>query len=323
MTSNILVIDDEESIRFTFQHFLEDKGHTVVTTHDFNSALKELNEKEFDVVFVDIILGDKSGIDILKEIRNKKLSIPVIMITGAPNLETASEAVRLGAFEYIQKPILQETLIHVTSLALQHKNLQDEKDKYQSNLEAIFRSVNDAIITVDKDLVVLETNEAVKHICGLSRDIIGSSLRSLPLRCNGKCADSLVKTIQDKETVEMSRLECKRNENYSQIVSLKASPLLDKKGRFTGAVLVVRDETRLHILEQDLKDRRQYHNMIGKSETMQNIYSLLEDLADVQTTVLITGESGTGKEMVAEALHYKGERRERPLVKVNCSALSE
>jgi transcriptional regulator with GAF, ATPase, and Fis domain len=106
-------------------------------------------------------------------------------------------------------------------------------------------------------------------------------------------------------------------------VSLKTTPLLNSKGRFSGAVLVVRDETRLHALEQDLKDRLQYHNIIGKSEKMQNIYSLLEDLADVQTTVLITGESGTGKEMVAEALHYKGERREKPLVKVNCSALSE
>jgi PAS domain S-box-containing protein len=323
MVKNILVIDDEESIRFTFKRFLEDKGHMVVTAHDFNSALKQLKERDFDVVFADIILGDRSGIDILKDIRDENLAIPVIMITGAPNLETASEAVRLGAFEYIQKPVLQDTLIHVTNLALQHKTLQDEKEKYRTNLEAIFRSVHDAIITVDKDLVVLESNEAVKHICGLSRDIIGSNFRSLPMKCNGKCADLLIKTIQDKETVEMSRLECKRSDNYSQIVSLKTSPLLDKKGRFSGAVLVVRDETRLHALERDLKDRQQYHNIIGKSEKMQNIYSLLEDLADVQTTVLITGESGTGKEMVAEALHYKGERREKPLVKVNCSALSE
>jgi PAS domain S-box-containing protein len=323
MVKNILVIDDEESIRFTFKRFLEAKGHMVVTAHDFNSALKQLKEIDFDVVFADIILGDRSGIDILKDIRDENLAIPVVMITGAPNFESALEAVRLGAFEYIQKPILQDTLIHVTNLALQHKALQDEKEKYRANLEAIFRSVHDAILTVDKEMVVLEANEAVKEICGLSRDIIGSNLRSLPLKCNGKCVDSLHKTIQDKQTVEINRLECYRGDNHSQVVSLKTTPLLNSKGRFSGAVLVVRDETRLHALEQDLKDRLQYHNIIGKSEKMQNIYSLLEDLADVQTTVLITGESGTGKEMVAEALHYKGERREKPLVKVNCSALSE
>lgn len=56
---------------------------------------------------------------------------------------------------------------------------------------------------------------------------------------------------------------------------------------------------------------------------MQKIYSLIEDLADVQTTVLITGKSGTGKELVAEAIHYKGKRSNKSLVKVNCSALSE
>jgi PAS domain S-box-containing protein len=311
MVKNILVIDDEESIRFTFKRFLEAKGHMVVTAHDFNSALKQLKEIDFDVVFADIILGDRSGIDILKDIRDENLAIPVVMITGAPNFESALEAVRLGAFEYIQKPILQDTLIHVTNLALQHKALQDEKEKYRANLEAIFRSVHDAILTVDKEMVVLEANEAVKEICGLSRDIIGSNLRSLPLKCNGKCVDSLHKTIQDKQTVEINRLECHRGDNHSQVVSLKTTPLLNSKGRFSGAVLVVRDETRLHALEQDLKDRRQYHNIIGKNEKMQNIYALLEDLADVQTTVLITGESGTGKEMVAEALHYKGERREK------------
>jgi transcriptional regulator with GAF, ATPase, and Fis domain len=72
-----------------------------------------------------------------------------------------------------------------------------------------------------------------------------------------------------------------------------------------------------------MRDRRKFHNIIGKSEKMQAIYSLIEDLADVQTTVLILGESGTGKELVAEALHYSGGRSHKPLLKVNCSALSE
>jgi PAS domain S-box-containing protein len=67
----------------------------------------------------------------------------------------------------------------------------------------------------------------------------------------------------------------------------------------------------------------QYHNIIGKSKKMQELYNIIEDVADVETTVLITGESGTGKELVAEALHHKGLRRHKPLVKFNCTALSE
>jgi two-component system, NtrC family, response regulator HydG len=87
--------------------------------------------------------------------------------------------------------------------------------------------------------------------------------------------------------------------------------------------LLARDETHLAALEREMEERQRFHNIIGKSEKMQEIYSLIESLADVQTTVLITGESGTGKELVAEALHYSGGRSLKPLVRVNCSALSE
>ncbi len=79
-------------------------------------------------------------------------------------------------------------------------------------------------------------------------------------------------------------------------------------GKFAGTVLVVRDETRLVSLEKNLKERSKFHRMIGKSSSMQKIYSLIEDLSEVETTVLILGESGTGKELVADALHNQSSR---------------
>ncbi len=130
-------------------------------------------------------------------------------------------------------------------------------------------------------------------------------------------------TIRTKRHVKINRLECQNSDSLSQIVSLNTSPLLDGQGNFLGAVLVVSDETRLDNLERKLKERQQFHRIVGKNEKMQKIYSLIEDLADTPTTVLITGESGTGKELIAEALHYSGERKDRHLVSVNCSALSE
>ena len=76
-------------------------------------------------------------------------------------------------------------------------------------------------------------------------------------------------------------------------------------------------------LKRDLKGGYRFRNMVGKSEPMQEIYTLIKELADVTATVLITGESGTGKELVAEALHSGSLRKAHPMVKVNCSALSE
>ncbi|TAL22278.1 MAG: response regulator [Nitrospirae bacterium] len=321
MKPGILVVDDEESIRFTFESFLSEEGYDVDTAENFGSAAAKIEARDFDVIFADILLGDKTGIDVLQKVKERNPSCPVIMMTGYPNIETVSDALRLGAFDYVTKPVSQETLLHSTRLALKHKILNDEKEKYHSNLEAIFRSVRDAIITVDKELVIVAVNEAAGNVCGFSRSVIGKTFDSLQPECD-RCLETLKETIGKKQTVEASRFECSKNRR-GQVVSITASPLLDNHGNFSGAVLVVRDETHLADLERNLEERRRFHNIIGKSERIQKVYLLIEDLADVQTTVMITGESGTGKELVAEALHYKGRRSSKPLVKVNCSALSE
>jgi Response regulator containing CheY-like receiver, AAA-type ATPase, and DNA-binding domains len=86
----------------------------------------------------------------------------------------------------------------------------------------------------------------------------------------------------------------------------------------------VRDETRLASLEGELHEPRRLHNIIGKSDTIQKVFSMIEILSDKPTTVLITGESGTGKRLVAEALHdYGKESANIPYVVVSCSSLSD
>src|SRR5206468_11486434 len=77
-----------------------------------------------------------------------------------------------------------------------------------------------------------------------------------------------------------------------------------------------------HLRAQVLKSYA-FHNLVGKSPAMQEIYSKIEQVADSRTTVLIAGESGTGKELVAKALHYNSSRRERPFIALNCAAIPE
>jgi transcriptional regulator with PAS, ATPase and Fis domain len=166
-------------------------------------------------------------------------------------------------------------------------------------------------------------NDAAGEICGLSRDAVGKPLGSFQQYFRGEWLDLLAKAIREGKAAEALRIECAREDLPKRVVTIAASPLLNEQALTSGAVVVVKDETRLACLERDLQERRQFHNIIGKSETMQRIFSLIEDLASVQTTALITGETGTGKELVAAALHYQGDRRQKPFVKVNCSALPE
>ncbi len=324
MKEKILIVDDKEDIRYTLKFFFEAKGYEIFTAHDYQSAILQISEIGFDLIFTDIILQGKSGIDILEQIRSMKLHCPVIIFTGVPTLKTAADAVRLGAFDYIEKPIKYEELIHVAKSALRHKLLLDEKEKYRSNLEAIFKSVKDAIITVDDSIRVIEINGATANICGISqKDAKGKSWKDLTPRCAGKCIDILKRTIAQKKPTERYRIECFHEKHPAQVVSLSAAPLENRPNVSTGAVMVIRDETRLADLEKSLKERRQYQNIIGKSPALQEIYARIEALVDLRTTVLITGKSGTGKEMVADALHFGGCRSNKPLVKVNCGALPE
>ena len=205
MRARILVIDDEESIRFTFERFLKAAGHLVTTVASCTEALTELEESSFDVVFADIILEDGTGIEVLRAIKSRGLSCPVIMITGDPGVETASEALRLGAFDYIPKPVNQESLLYVTRVALKFKDAHVEKERYRANLEAIFRSVNDAIITVDQQVVVIALNEAAMHLCGATQDDIGQPFRDIANRCKGSCSEILEQALRSSTPIEAKR----------------------------------------------------------------------------------------------------------------------
>lgn len=324
MKNRILVIDDEENICFTLKRFLQDEGYHVNTVQDFQEAVDTLNANEFDLIFTDIMLDGRSGMELLNDARVQELNCPVVMITGVPSIETATEAVRLGAFDYLPKPVLQKDLIRVAATALKHKRVVDEKEKLQSNLKAIFKSVQDGIITVDSDFKVIEINQSAEKICSLPRqNIIGRSFLSNESECCKQCAGILKKSLNRKQIMQTRFINCRRKQSPVKVVSLSATPLISKKRRISGAVLVIRDETRLAVLEKNLKTRTGFHNIIGKSEKMQAIYSLIENLADVRSTVLVDGESGTGKELIAEALHERSTFNEKPLVKVNCGTLSE
>lgn len=327
----ILIVDDEESIRFTFKSFLSGEEHEVLTAKDYTSAIEVISSADLDLILADVILGGHTGIDILHEVKNRGMQCPVIIITGEPNIETATDAVRLGAFDYMPKPVRKETLLRITAHALRHKSLLDDKKnletenkRYRLNLEAIFKSLQDAIVTVDDDMRVINANSATKRICGLlPSEIIEKQFTEVSSQCRKSCRNVLKETLKTKSTVEERRIECKHQDRPGQVVLLTSSPLIDQYDNFVGAVLVIRDITKLTDLERELKARHQFHKIIGKNENMQKIYRLLEDLANTETTVLITGATGTGKELIANALHHEGIRSAKPLVTINCSVLSE
>jgi len=203
------------------------------------------------------------------------------------------------------------------------QTINAEKERLRSGLEAVFRSIPDAIITVDTDMRIIQTNRALSEVCCIGSELSqGRDLSCISGSCNRACFTVLRTTLETRRPVLEHRVECQTHAP-GKVVVINSSPLLDSEHNFAGAVLVIRDITRLADLEKRLTDLHSHRGIVGKSKVMQDIYAVLDQLSDVESTVLITGESGTGKELVAEALHYGGARSKGPLVKVNCSALSE
>ena len=202
---------------------------------------------------------------------------------------------------------------------------QREKDELRRKLEGVFRSISDAIITVDQDMRVIKKNRVLDDICSRAPLIIEGRDINAGFE-NGECPACvrlLRQVIETRQGVRGYRAECECGTRCNQVTMINASPLIGNNHEFEGAVIVIRDITRLEELEKRFEERSFHRNIVGRCERMQGIYNILDQLSDLKTTVLIMGESGTGKELIVEALHYGSTTITGPLVKVNCAALAE
>ncbi len=330
--SAILVIDDEESLRNTFQFFLQNQGYGPVhTASSFEEALQALAAQRYDLIISDIVLGGNTGIDILKRVREMGLLCPMVMITGYPTVETAAEAVRLGAFDYIPKPVDKEALLKTARIALRQYQLEQgqrraeqERERYRAFLETVFRSVTDAIVTVDQHLTIQEVNPAARLLLGELQPGLIEQGSLIPFCGQEDCAvlkKELLRVLKSGQECSPQLFECHNAEQRKKVLSASVAPLKDGAGGAEGAVIVLRDLTAPE--SGNVGRRQRFHRFLGGSDAMQATYTLIENVGRVDLSVLITGESGTGKELAAEALHQESHRKNRPLIKVDCTTIPE
>ena len=131
MNSEILVIDDNPDIRFLICNILRENKYQVRSAANYNQAILEIDKKMPDLAIIDIKLdkGDKDGIDILKHVTKKNKLTPVIMISGHATVQVAIEAIKLGAYEFIEKPFSSEKILNYVSRAFETTRLKKEREK--------------------------------------------------------------------------------------------------------------------------------------------------------------------------------------------------
>jgi len=122
----VLVVDDKEMMRDSVATTLVRKGHTVVTAGSARQALEKVAERPFDAVVTDLQMPETDGLEMLREIRRSDETLPVVLMTAYGTVETAVEAMKLGAFDYITKPFSGDELLVAVERAIEHARLVKE-----------------------------------------------------------------------------------------------------------------------------------------------------------------------------------------------------
>ncbi len=202
---SVLVVDDEPGMREFLEIMLTKEGYEVSIARNGEEAIEKIGKESFDLAIVDIQMPGINGIEVLRNTREKNYNTTIIMITAFASHESAIEAMKLGAYDYITKPF-----------------------------------------KIDEIKLVIKK--------------------------------SLDKNVLEKENTR---------------------------------------------LKKELDTKYGFENFIGSSNSIQQIFSLINRVSELNVNVLISGESGTGKELVARAVHYSGSRKDGPFIPVNCGAIPE
>ncbi len=117
----ILVIDDEDIVRMSCQRILIPEGYDVIATKSASEGFRMLDEDCFDVVLTDLKMPDIDGIEVLRKVKEEWPEVEVIMITGYQTITTAVQAIKLGAFDYIEKPFTPDSILSAVKKAVEQR----------------------------------------------------------------------------------------------------------------------------------------------------------------------------------------------------------
>jgi len=124
----VLVVDDEEVVRLGYRRVLSADGFSVMAAGDGPEALTLMGSGPFDVVLLDMRMPGMDGMDVLRAIKERWPQSEVVVVTGFPSIETAKEAVRLGAYDYLSKPMVPDAVIRATTGAWMQKRWAIQRD---------------------------------------------------------------------------------------------------------------------------------------------------------------------------------------------------
>jgi two-component system nitrogen regulation response regulator NtrX len=187
---SVLIVDDEEGIRESLSGILEDEGYDVLTASSGEDALAITKEHMPDIVFLDVWLPEMDGLETLPRLKEIDANIPVIMISGHGNIEIAVKATRLGAYDFLEKPLSLEKVIITAKRALERKILEEENRSLKENIIKKCRLIGDSekIRTLRQQIeMAAQSNSRVLILgeSGTGKELVARLLHEKSQRASG------------------------------------------------------------------------------------------------------------------------------------------
>jgi signal transduction histidine kinase len=251
----ILVIDDEEYIRDSIIGFLEDFGFEVTDAENGRIGLEIFDSRQPDLVLCDLRMPEMDGLEVLASVRRKNSEIPIIIVSGAGNIADTVDALRLGAWDYIIKPIQDmNVLYHAVHKALERAELIREKYRYEKDLETVNGQLRLSLETLEKtrdQLVQSEKMAALGElVAGVAHEI------NTPVGVGVTAASFLdAKTHEVKKIYEAGALKRSELENYLQTVEEVSNSILINMERAAELVSSFKQVA----VDQSSENRRQFN----------------------------------------------------------------
>jgi PAS domain S-box-containing protein len=199
--------------------------------------------------------------------------------------------------------------------------MQREPDKFSN---VILNSIADGVFTTDNDGKITFMNKAAEGITGFSnREAIGHHCFDIFRAdiCQTRCA--LKETLKTNKEITNLPVTILNKEGKKIPISIGTAVLKNERGQIIGGVETFRDLSAIEELKKELSQKYTLGDIISKNHQIHDLFNILPNIAESDSTVLIQGASGTGKELFAKAIHSLSPRKTRPFVKVNCGALPD
>ena len=193
-----------------------------------------------------------------------------------------------------------------------------------STTQTILESISDGVFTVDPDWKIMSFNRAAEEIIGVkAREAIGKKCWEVfrSNMCGEECA--LKKTMKEGRDFVSSATQITRKDGGQVPITVSTSLLKDYDGRVLGGVETFRDHTQVEELRKKLSGTWQMGDIISRCPAIKEIFNILPQISESDSTVVIGGETGTGKELMAKAIHTLSHRSDEPFVAINCGALPD